>query len=268
MQHDSNLITFLIPIRIDSEERQANANAVIRFLNRNSYNKINLLEADVTRRFTLSPECKINDYQFVKDNDPIYHRTHYLNRMLDNSRTPLVALWDADVIVPPEQIIEGVAQISNGKACMSIVYDGRAGYFPPEPSEQFRNDLDIKKLNGELRPEYIQFGMYSVGGALLVNRDKYISMAGGENEHFYGWGVEDNERVMRLEILKLPIHRSVGPAFHLYHPVLTNSWFTKAEFEIANRKEFLKISRMSKLELQQYITSEAWKECPQKRPTD
>lgn len=34
----------------------------------------------------------------------------------------------------------------------------------------------------------------SVGGAFLVNRKVYLK-AGGENEHFYGWGPEDTERV-------------------------------------------------------------------------
>ena len=41
--------------------------------------------------------------------------------------------------------------------------------------------------------------------------------AGGENEHFYGWGPEDLERVKRMEILGYSVTRIKGDLYHLYH---------------------------------------------------
>lgn len=55
-----------------------------------------------------------------------------------------------------------------------------------------------------------------VGEAFLVHKDYYME-AGGENEHFYGWGMEDMERVKRIEILGLPVSRASGSIYHMFH---------------------------------------------------
>ena len=77
--------------------------------------------------------------------------------------------------------------------------------------------------------------------------------SGGENEHFYGWGPEDAERVKRMKILGLPVYRASGPLFHLYHPRKENSWYGSADIELKNRQEFLTVCSMTRSELQKYI---------------
>ena len=93
---------------------------------------------------------------------------------------------------------------------------------------------------------------YSVGGAFLVSRKVHLQ-SGGENEHFYGWGPEDAERVKRMEILGLPVYRASGPLFHLYHPRKENSWYGSADIELENRQEFLNVCSMTRSDLQKYI---------------
>ena len=88
------------------------------------------------------------------------------------------------------------------------------------------------------------YGYHSVGGAFIVNKEKYLN-AGGENENFYGWGLEDCERVKRMEILNLQVHRSIGSLFHLWHPTGKNSWFAYPKIEIRSRNEFLKTCSIS-----------------------
>src|SRR5690606_30907986 len=51
-----------------------------------------------------------------EDYDPIFHRTHYINRLVNNSSTCYVAVWDTDVIVPIEQIIASVDLLRKGEA--------------------------------------------------------------------------------------------------------------------------------------------------------
>jgi predicted glycosyltransferase involved in capsule biosynthesis len=91
----------------------------------------------------------------------------------------------------------------------------------------------------------LMHGYHSVGGAFIVNKEKYIK-AGGENENFYGWGPEDTERIKRMEIMNLPVCYSPGIMFHLWHPVGKNSWFANAELERKNRRELQKTCKIFK----------------------
>ncbi|WP_286083774.1 galactosyltransferase-related protein, partial [Parabacteroides goldsteinii] len=92
----------------------------------------------------------------------------------------------------------------------------------------------------------------SVGGAFLVRKDIYVE-SGGENEFFYGWGMEDQERVRRLFILGWPVTRVDGPLFHLYHPRNENSRYKNDKVENESRKEFLKVCSMTSGDLRRYI---------------
>ncbi len=98
------------------------------------------------------------------------------------------------------------------------------------------------------------YGCNAVGGAFLVHREMYLN-CGGENEHFYGWGPEDSERVKRMEILEYIPYRTEGPLYHLYHPRGKNSFFFDEQKELSNRKELLKICSMDKATLLTYIQS-------------
>ena len=82
-------------------------------------------------------------------------------------------------------------------------------------------------------------GFHAVGGAYIVNKSEYIKL-GSENENFYGWGPEDIERVNRMYVYGMPIFRSNGEMYHLWHPIGKNSWYANKNIEIHNRKELLK----------------------------
>jgi len=97
--------TFIIPLRIDSEERQTNLDAVLDYLCKYRI-KIMLLEADAKPQYKLQAEHSDVMCRFVEDYDTVFYRTHYLNCMLHEVRTPVAGIWDSDGIVPIEQIIE------------------------------------------------------------------------------------------------------------------------------------------------------------------
>ena len=56
-----------------------------------------------------------------------------------------------------------------------------------------------------------------------------------------------------MEILRLPVFRSPGPLFHLYHPRNDNSKYAEGDIEMHNRKMFLKICSLSAGELLNFI---------------
>ena len=176
--------------------------------------------------------------------------------LLKEASSDIVGIWDTDIALGKGQIQDAIAQIKSGKAVMSFPYDGRFFMLPEEQTEEFAKGGSFESLQKVVSSSLL-IGYHSVGGAFLVNRRQYLQ-AGGENEHFYGWGPEDAERVKRMEILGLPVYRAKGPLFHLYHPRKENSWYGSEELELQNREELLKVCSMTREELQSYIRTWEW----------
>ena len=251
-------VSIVIPLRIDSPERERNLDVLLSCLCGMKFKEIILLEADEVPRYSV----KIKDfnirYVFVKDPDPVFYRTQYLNRLLRMANSSIVGIWDTDVIIPECQIRDAVDRIRSGKAVMAYPYDGRFCALTEEQSICFTTGkTDVEELMAYADRFDLPAGDYSVGGAFLVNKYMYLN-AGGENEHFYGWGPEDLERFRRIEILGLPVYRAAGSLFHLYHPRNENSGYATPELEMSNRKEYLKVCGMTQVELYRYIHSWTW----------
>lgn len=252
-----DIVTFVIPVRIDTSERKENLDVVLEQLSKRKQTKIILLEAD-TDSIYIVPENYTNvTHRFVKDNAPIFYRTKYLNELLREADTSIVGIWDADVIVPDDQIDCSIADIREGKAIMSFPYNGCFNFCSLEDSFVFRNNRSIEFLK---KKEHFNHVIHSVGGAFLVNKKIYLE-AGGENEQFYGWGMEDMERVKRMEILGFPVLRTSGVLYHLFHFRYENSRFYSSMLEEKSRKEFLKVCSMCKDQLKHYIRT--WKDVAQ-----
>ena len=247
-----DVVTFVIPVRIDSSERRENLDVVLDQLRKRS--KIIVLEADNDSKYRVPGNCPNVTYRFVKDDNPIFYRTKYLNELLREANTSIVGIWDTDVIVPNDQIDCSIADIRNGKAVMSFPYDGRFNLCSMEESFVFRDNRLVEFLRGKVYSNSI---FHSVGGAFLVNKDYYLE-AGGENDHFYGWGMEDLERVKRMEIVGLPVSRADGALYHLFHYRYENSRFYSSRLEEESREEFLKVCSMSKDQLKVYI--QTWRD--------
>lgn len=233
---DLSNVTFLVPLRIDSPERMENIQTLINFTFRYSKTFFIVLEADKECRFFTENNFKGFSCRFIKDPDSVFHRTKWINKLISLAETPYVGIWDADAISPPEQIIRSVETLRSGEAVMSFPYDGRFYACDKISCEVFKKTLDFKALSERIPVMLLMHGYHSVGGAFLVDKEKYLK-AGGENEGIYGWGPEDTERVKRMEILNLKVHYTSGTLFHLWHPAGKNSWFANPETERLNRKK-------------------------------
>ena len=249
-------ITIVIPLRIDSEERRTNLDASLDYLCRYKGIKIVVLEADTKSQY----EPRINhpnfSYQFIEDHAPIFYRTRYLNRMLEQVNTLVAGIWDSDVIVHIEQVAEAVRYCLSG-VTLCYPYDGRFCAVSDTLSRLYRDTRDLDILTRNESQHWLMHGRYSVGGAFTVSVEKYLA-AGGENEHFYGWGPEDTERRERICNLGLEIRRVSGCLYHLHHPRGVNSNFANRERAIANRREYIKVCRMNRHELEKYISTWSW----------
>lgn len=249
---ECNKITFVIPLRIDSPERERNLDLLLTILTRFENTDILLLEGDKEQRYRTKKKYGNVHYHFVTDPDPVFHRTKYLNWLLKKASGPIVGIWDTDILISKEQILEAEKAILTGKACMSFPYDGRFYFLSPEETDTIIQNRLYENLPLKIKEGSFFLNPFSTGGAFFVNKKVYIE-SGGENENIYGWGPDDKERVKRMEIWGLPIYRANGPLYHLFHPRKNNSRYADRDIEINNKKEFLKICQMSKAELENYI---------------
>lgn len=211
-------MAFAIPVRIDSVGRIENVLASIGNLTRSFDTNIFILEAAPFNNHILERLLPSGvSYIFVRDIDPVFHRTKYINQIVAKSATRHIAIWDADVILDPEQIKAAVAQLREGKCDVAFPFDG-CFY---DTTEIIRNIYlereDLSVLSDNIGKMQLPYGTDMGGGAIFITREKFHA-AGGEDERFYGWGPEDWNRLEKWKKLGYRLKKIDGPLYHLTHP--------------------------------------------------
>ncbi|WP_303010561.1 galactosyltransferase-related protein [uncultured Bacteroides sp.] len=239
-------VSIVIPVRIDSVERKENLRYVLWYLLQSPFVHIDIIEADSEQRFHCPLHNRVR-YRFIQDVETVFYRTHFLNQLLINAEYPIVGVWDTDIIVQQKQLVEAIEMIENGNV-MSFPYNGEFRLLNKDESTLIRNGSKVLSLSSGV----LLMRRPSVGGAFLVNKEKYL-LAGGENEGFYGWGPEDIERVKRMEILGHFVGRVKGPCYHLYHPRVAETGVNHGERTMQNQKVLLDTCNKTKEELTSLI---------------
>lgn len=224
-------ITFLIPIRLDSFHRLENLLLSIDFLQKYFDTNIKVLEAYKYNNSILSKLLPENvEYQFVKDRDPVYHRTKYQNMLLEGVETLYIAIWETDIIAYPEAIIECVEKLRRNETEVALPYNGKVMDVTPILREHYAKIKDVEFLHRNAEKMNILYNRTDlVGGAIFLNREAYIK-AGKDNESFYGWGNEDFERIIRWETLCYRIFKSDTTLYHLHHTRGENSVYKSGSY--------------------------------------
>jgi len=246
-------VTFLIPVRIDSPERLDNLIISTSFILENFKTNMIVLEADVYRKV---PENALSDqikYVFCTDEVRDLYRTKYNNDMIRMAESPIIALYDVDIIVEPEQLLEAAGHIRSGRAKIALPYDGRFISIDSAAKKQaFLKTLDIGILKSA--EEKCTCGS-ACGGAILLDTAVYKN-SGMDNEVFLKWGPEDIERLRRLKILGYPAIRVEGLMYHLYHPPYINSGYRTAEEKIDMLGNYVAMANKTRYEMEEYLMNQ------------
>lgn len=243
-------VTFIIGVRIDSADRLRNVLAVTNWLSRTYTSRVIVGSEDVSSlRSLLSSEIEILDCGDTI-NFP-FHNTRIYNMLAREVKTPIMVQLDADVIIPPVQMLEAARLIRENEAEVVYPYE----FFRHVPKE---SGLDF--LNSEIASDaeigIRSFPRPSVGGC-VVRDVAYFMKSGMENERLIGWGPEDQERYIRAQILGARVSRVSGPLLHLEHAhnPLSN---TNHSYGENSRAEVRRIQTLSSDELKQEISLWPW----------
>lgn len=239
------LITILF--RNDFIEREENLFSLLNYLCVNELQNIKILEISSihkkNHKIGIDTNKSIN-YNYIIDNDSLLHRTSFINQMIIDASFPYIAVWDVDVIVSINQIINGLILLQNDEADFVYPYDKFFLETTPIIRKFFIEDRNFDILVHNQKKMKEMYAPDPLGGAFIVNREAYIK-AGMENEDFYGWGMEDGERFYRWQRLGYRVKRVPGPLYHLSHPRGINSKFHNQDQSLWKRKETLKAKRLA-----------------------
>ena len=163
-------------------------------------------------------------YEFILDEDPILYKTKHFNEMLKNVTTPLVGIWDTDVIAKTSSIIDCIDVLNKDNAKLALPYNGICldTSYPIRLLYMNKNEYSILDEHKQ-KMQRLQSHLLT-GGAILMQTETFLEL-GGENENYYGWGDDDFDRYIRFMNLSYPIYRSQTILYHLTHPRNKNSNF-------------------------------------------
>jgi hypothetical protein len=238
-------VTFVIPVSYDHPDRYVNLVHINQYLR--THFDTNIIIGEINTHHMSA------DVYF--DYNGKFHRTKAINEMTRMAKTPYVVNYDADVIIPPFQILEMAQTLRNG-ADIVYPYDGTFYWMGKEDRQHCHGDLSglVGKRFRSVGATAIDRSSY--GGAVGYNMKSFFD-AGGENEHMVSYGAEDQERWHRFNTLGLDVKRVPGPLYHIDHYRGKNSTFNH-ENGRRNMQLWDMESKMSKEELTNFVKTWEW----------
>lgn len=227
-------VTFIIPIKIEHEDRYRNAKTVLNYLNANVFTNVFIFEIAENKESNLDfirSLANLNIKHWVEDQTPVFHRTRYLNIMLDDVETPVVVNYDIDVVLSPSNMAECRDLLVKGEA--DVIYPYENGNGQGMVMKEFnyqgfeKSGYDINFLNGS---DQISRSQSECGHCIFFNTSIYKKYS-GENEHFISYGPEDKERCFRFQALGCKVIWRPGEyVYHFEHYRGNDSWVTNPHF--------------------------------------
>lgn len=253
--------TFIIPIRIESDDRLFNFEFVLAWLQKHLDTNIIVHEDGhtqighhvVNRHNNTENESNGNIlYSFTKNPSRVFHRTRILNDMLCRVTTPYVVNYDADVLLLPHSYFCAVQRLREGA---DLVYPYSEGEFQreitPAGKEMLSPDCDLMQIPHRLMQA-------RCGHAQFFRTETYV-LGGMENENFISYGAEDVERMLRFQKRGDRVEWLNGGdiVFHIEHSRGQNSSTSNPHFE-ANDSLFRMLAGMNVEELKKYYLSQPY----------
>ena len=229
-------LTFLIPTRIEAEDRLRNIISSVSYLLRHVPAKVIVKEVSNHNTFKHRALPEIRKYAdtsnlkclYEETQDPLFCKSKVLNDLIVAADTKIVANYDADCILPIEAYHQAYGAINDGK--LDVVYPYQCGIY------QWKADynMDIynqfmKTLSTDVLDKSKTLSNSTIGWSQFIRRQTYIDSY-MMNENFVSWGCEDDEFYFRMSTLGLRIGRTNNYVYHLEHSRTHNSWFSSPKF--------------------------------------
>ena len=256
-------LTFLIPTKIETEDRLRNIISSVSYLLKHIPAKVIVKEVSnhPTFQFKAIPEIrKYVDtsnltYFYEESSEPWFCKSKVLNDLIVASNTKVVVNYDADVILPVQSYFDAYQLINENHA--DVVYPYQCGVYQWKAEynldiyNEFISNLDTSTLDKRK-----SLSNSTIGWTQFINRQVYIDSF-MMNENFISWGCEDDEFYYRMSVLGNRIARIDNYVYHLEHSRTNNSWFSNPNFN-NNYQLWNQIKTFDKKALMQYYENQIY----------
>ena len=229
-------LTFIIPTRIETEDRLRNIISSVSYLLKHVPAKIIVKEVAPHNTFKHRAIPEIKKYEdttnltalFEESNEPLFCKSKVLNDLIVAADTKVVANYDADCILPVNSYYQAYEGIEKDKA--DVVYPYGCGIYQWKAAYDMNiyNEF-VQTLSTDVLDKNKTLSNSTIGWTQFVNRQRYIDCF-MMNENFVSWGCEDDEFYFRMSILGNRIGRLDTYVYHLEHSRTHNSWFSSPKF--------------------------------------
>ena len=230
-------LTFLIPTRIETEDRLRNIISSVSYLLKHTTAKVIVKEVAPHNTFKFRAIAEIKKYAdtcnltslYEQSNEQLFCKSKVLNDLIIASKTKFVANYDADCILPIESYYQAYQMLERGQA--DVVYPYQCGVY--QWKANYNMDIYnsfVNTLSTNVLDKNKQLSNSTIGWTQFVNRQKYIDSY-MMNENFISWGCEDDEFYFRMSTLGNRIARVNNYVYHLEHSRTHNSWFSNPNFK-------------------------------------
>lgn len=242
-------VTFIIPVKIESPDREFNFLRVIQYLCDNLETNIFISESDSTCK-TKSLIEKIDRKKTIiklfyeKNDSEVFHRTRLLNEMLFESKTEITVNYDVDVLLLIPTYLEARNKILNEEC--DLVYPFKKGDGQICIDYPNKDNLTENLFNEQY---YKPWGSLC-GHVQFFYTQSYLN-GGMENENFMSYGAEDLERMNRFIRFGYNVEWLDAQVYHLEHSRGINSSTNNPEYH-ANQSLYERLHNMEVDNLVEY----------------
>jgi predicted glycosyltransferase involved in capsule biosynthesis len=249
-------LSFLLPVRIDNQDRWSNLVTCLRFLGTTfPGSEILLVEnAGVQKCKSLEKDFKLK-HIFIK-NPGNFSRSTTINHGLEVCSGKYFAVWDIDVLVWKWQIEKAVSCLETGNIHIVLPHNSIFVNVKSGLKERLSDSLDLSlipqigRISSGIKSE--QLDIYPIPSGVVIFNTQSLKNIGGFNETMKSYGWEDIEILKRSQKLGMYYFSlPKGNIIHLDHARGTDSRVNK--FYEKNKEIFLKVVSLKKKELIGYI---------------
>jgi len=197
--------TLIIPIKVEHPDRMRNAMTTLGFINQHFNTNVFIYEISddgLSRLDFLDNLNNLNIKHWCVKEDGSFHRTKYLNIMLDDVETSVVANYDIDVMFRPDVYSYCQNRIINSDTDVIYPYErGSKGQLQINQNFNYKGFQD-SEFSADFLNNEDPMTAYDAecGHCIFFNTETYRRF-GGENENFISYGPEDKERMIRFQKL-------------------------------------------------------------------
>lgn len=209
--------TPIVPVQIDSDDRLINISVVVDYLIKQlNVQEVILVEYGKVSKLSNFFAHDNLRYIFVQGKEEPWNKPKVVNTAIHWIKTPVCAIWDADVVLPAPQVNGAVLSITEDKADFTIPYE-KFVYIKRALIHSIRNGRTPFKDIENCTDLYALKTFTSLAAGCIVINTAVFKHIRGLNELFYGWGFEDDELMCRAANLGFRVMRSPGVLLHLTH---------------------------------------------------